>query len=364
MVDVGDDAEVPDGRLGHDAENIVEDPYPDADRHARHHEEPSASEPPADRRCSSPPRCRGRCPVRARCCSGSRPSASTSSRSTSAPACYPVALPATPGSEAAGVVEAVGEGVARLQARRPGRVHECRRRLRRVRPGARPSRLVRIPEGVTHPAGRGGAPAGHDGAVSHHVHLCRSGRVIPAWCTRRPAAPVCCICQVARKRGATRHRHRIHRREGGTRARPPARHEVIVYTREDFVAADQGAHRRRRRAGGLRFRRAAPLSFPGLDCLAPRGMMVLFGQSSGPVDTVRPRSSCAERLALPDAADAQPLHRDRRRAAVPRRRGARLGGRRHASRPHRRGVPARRAPPRRIATLEGRRTTGKVLLLP
>ena len=134
MVDVGDDAEVPDGRLGHDAENIVEDPYPDPVPMPADEGDPG----PGHRR---PRGARGRrgapagSRARARCSSGSRPSASTSSRSTSAPVSTRCPSRPTPGTEAAGVVEAVGDGVDGFAAGDRVASTECHRGLRGVRPG-------------------------------------------------------------------------------------------------------------------------------------------------------------------------------------------------------------------------------------
>jgi NADPH2:quinone reductase len=63
---------------------------------------------------------------------------------------------------------------------------------------------------------------------------------------------------------------------------------VIVYTREDFVAEvkrltdDAGVQVIYDSVGKTTF-------LPGLEVIAPRGMMVLFGQSSGPVAPVDPQ---------------------------------------------------------------------------
>jgi NADPH2:quinone reductase len=71
-------------------------------------------------------------------------------------------------------------------------------------------------------------------------------------------------------------------------AREAGADEVIVYTREDFVAETrratqgQGLHVVYDSVGRTTF-------LPGIDLLAPRGMMVLFGQSSGPVAPVDPQ---------------------------------------------------------------------------
>src|SRR5690606_14453871 len=64
--------------------------------------------------------------------------------------------------------------------------------------------------------------------------------------------------------------------------------EVIVYTRQDFVeetrrvTAGEGVNVVYDSVGRTTF-------LKGLDVLAPRGMMVLFGQSSGTVDPIEPQ---------------------------------------------------------------------------
>jgi NADPH2:quinone reductase len=71
-------------------------------------------------------------------------------------------------------------------------------------------------------------------------------------------------------------------------AREAGADEVIVYTREDFVArakditAGEGVQVIYDSVGKSTF-------LPGLDVIAPRGMMVLFGQSSGPVAPIDPQ---------------------------------------------------------------------------
>ena len=101
----------------------------------------------------------------------------------------------------------------------------------------------------------------------------------------------------------------------------------------------------------------------GLDCLAPRGMMVLFGQSSGPVDPFDPQllnQKGSLFLTRPTLA-----HYVAARAELLQRRGGavRLDRGRHARRPHRREFPLAAAAEAHTE-LEGRRTTGKVLLIP
>ena len=71
-------------------------------------------------------------------------------------------------------------------------------------------------------------------------------------------------------------------------AREAGADEVILYTQQDF------ATEARRLTGGagvqVVYDSVGRTTFAkSLDCLAPRGMMALFGQSSGPVEPVDPQ---------------------------------------------------------------------------
>ena len=57
--------------------------------------------------------------------------------------------------------------------------------------------------------------------------------------------------------------------------------EVIIYTKEDFAAKAKGMHVVYDSVGQSTFMKS-------LDCLRPRGMMVSFGNSSGPVGDIAP----------------------------------------------------------------------------
>jgi NADPH2:quinone reductase len=71
-------------------------------------------------------------------------------------------------------------------------------------------------------------------------------------------------------------------------ARQAGADEVILYTQMDFAAETKrltdgaGVHVVYDSVGRTTF-------LKGLDCLVPRGMMVLLGQSSGPVDPIDPQ---------------------------------------------------------------------------
>jgi NADPH2:quinone reductase len=64
--------------------------------------------------------------------------------------------------------------------------------------------------------------------------------------------------------------------------------EVVVYIREDFVSEVRRVTRGR--GVSVVYDSVGKSTFTGsLDCLAPRGMLVLFGQSSGPVPPLDPQ---------------------------------------------------------------------------
>ena len=198
---------------------------------------------------------------------------------------YPVALPATPGSEAAGTVHSVGEGVS---AYSPGeRVASTSVAGAYAEFGlVAADRLVRVPDRITT---RQAAAVLLQGMTAHY--LVNSTRALAPGdtCLVHAAAggTGLLICQVARKRGA-RVIGTASTEEKAALARAAGAHEVIIYTSEDFVARTKDL------TGGAGVQvvydsvgRTTFLS--GFDCLAPRGMMVLFGQSSGPVAPVDPQ---------------------------------------------------------------------------
>jgi NADPH2:quinone reductase len=89
------------------------------------------------------------------------------------------------------------------------------------------------------------------------------------------------LCQVAKRRGA-RVIGTVSTEEKAALARAAGADEVVFYTRSDFVAETK------RLTGGagvqVVYDSVGRATFEGsLDCLAPRAMMVLFGQSSGKV---------------------------------------------------------------------------------
>ena len=198
---------------------------------------------------------------------------------------YPVpALPAVIGNEAAGVVEAIGDGVAEVAV--GDRVAYCmslggyaERRLIAAR------LLVRLPAGV------GDAQAAAMMLKGCTVqYLLRRTYAVQAGDTVlfHAAAGGCGLiaCQWAKHLGATVI-GTVGSRDKAELARAHGCDHPIVYTEESFV------DRVRELTGG----RGVPVVYDSvgrdtfhdsLDCLRPRGLMVSFGNSSGAVEPFPP----------------------------------------------------------------------------
>jgi NADPH:quinone reductase len=198
---------------------------------------------------------------------------------------YPVALPATPGSEAAGTVIAAGPGVTEFREGdrvawqgSPGAYAEC---------AAVPAeRLVRLPEGVST---KQGAAAMLQGMTAHYL-ACSTFSLDPGdTCVVHAAAGGVglLLCQIAKRRGA-RVIGTVSTPEKATLAREAGADHVVLYTEQDFEAEV----RRVTNGAGVQvvYDSVGRTTFEqSLRCLAPRGMMVLYGQSSGPVGSFDPQ---------------------------------------------------------------------------
>lgn len=193
-------------------------------------------------------------------------------------------LPFTLGQEAAGTVEAVGPGVSGLAVGE--RVAYTGVMGSYAEKAAVPAdRLVKLPDGLS---ARDGAAAMLQGMTAHYLA-----------CSTYPlkAGDVCLVhagaggvglllIQIAKLRGA-RVFATTSTEEKAALAREAGADEVILYTEQDFAAEV------RRLTDG----RGVQVVYDGvgratfdrsLDSLARRGMMVLFGQSSGPVPPFDP----------------------------------------------------------------------------
>src|SRR5256884_6066806 len=169
------------------------------------------------------------------------------------------------------------------------------------------------------------------------------------------------LCQIARRQGA-RVIGTVSTREKAALAREAGAHDVILYTEQDFevevkrLTDNRGVEVIYDSVGKTTFDK-------GLNCLKPRGMMVLYGQSSGPVGPFDPQVlnqkgslfltrptlhhyiASREELALRAEEVFDWVREEKLRVRIA------------AELPLAQAAEAHRL-------LEGRRTTGKVLLIP
>jgi NADPH2:quinone reductase len=194
------------------------------------------------------------------------------------------ALPFVPGQEAAGTVIAVGPGVAEVAV--GDRVAYVGIQGAYAELAAVPAaRLVKIPPDVT---SRQAAAAMLQGITAQFLasstYPLRPGDVCIVHAAAGGVGQL--LCQVAKLRGA-RVFGTVSTEEKARIAREAGADEVILYSQQDFSAEA------RRLNGGkgvqVIYDGVGKSTFEkGLDTLAPRGLMVLFGQASGPVPPFEP----------------------------------------------------------------------------
>lgn len=198
---------------------------------------------------------------------------------------YKPPLPTTLGEEGAGTVAAVGDGVT--DVREGDRVawagHAGSYAEYAVVPA---SKLVALPAAVPFSLG---AAVMLQGMTAHYLVSTTWPLQAGQRCLVHAAAGGVglLLVQLAKKRGA----HVIGTAgsdEKAALARAAGADEVIVYTRDDFatevrrLTGGRGVHVVYDSVGKTTF-------LAGLELLVPRGMMVLFGQSSGPVAPLDPQ---------------------------------------------------------------------------
>jgi NADPH2:quinone reductase len=271
---------------------------------------------------------------------------------------YKRPLPLPLGLEGAGIVEEVGSGVTTVRtgdhvawSSIPGSYA-----THTVVPA---DRLVALPAGLD---ARVGAAAMLQGMTAHYLsHSTYPLKAGDACLVHAAAGGVgLLLCQMAKRAGArvfgtvsTEAKAKLVREAGAD--------EVILYGRQDFdveikrLTGGQGVQ--------VVYDSVGRATFEGsLNSLALRGCMVLYGQSSGPVGDLDP-----QRLAVKSLVFARPglVHHLTTRDELLRRAGDVLGWIQREELKIRIGATfplAEAAQAHR--ELEGRRTTGKVLLLP
>ena len=198
---------------------------------------------------------------------------------------YPMPLPAILGEEGAGTVEAVGDAVRTVAvgdrvawASVPGAYAEF---------AAVPAdRLVPLPPVVTTVQG---AALMLQGLTAHYLAESTFRLAARHRCLVHAAAGGVglLLVQIARRRGATVIAT-VGAEEKAELARAAGAQHVIIYTRQDFaeetrrLTDGKGVHVVYDSVGRTTF-------LSGLELLVPRGTMVLFGQSSGPVAPIDPQ---------------------------------------------------------------------------
>jgi NADPH2:quinone reductase len=268
-------------------------------------------------------------------------------------------LPFTPGSEGAGTVVAVGAGVRDVAVGDRVASQSFQGSYAELAL-ARADKLVRLPDGLET---RTAAAAMLQGMTAHYLATSVYPLKAGDRCLVHAAAGGVglILCQIARRIGA----HvigTVSTEKKAALAREAGAHDTILYTTQDFVAEVQritdGAmvHVVYDSVGATTFLKS-------MDCLAPRGMLALFGQSSGPVAPLDPNvlnQKGSIFLTRPTLG-----HYVATREELTWRAGEVLGWVRDASLKLRidRDVPLVHAAEAHRA-LEGRRTTGKVLLVP
>jgi NADPH2:quinone reductase len=193
---------------------------------------------------------------------------------------YKQELPFTPGVEGAGIVDAVGPGVTGLKADDRVAYAGPVGGYAEVRLMAA-DRLVKLPDAISTEQA---AAMMLQGLTAHmlvrQVHPVQSAETILVHAAAGGVGLI--LCQWAKALGATVI-GTVGSDEKAELARTHGCDHPIVYTRQDFVAEVE------RITGGAK----VPVVYDGvgrdtfiksLDCLARRGMMISFGNASGPVD--------------------------------------------------------------------------------
>lgn len=191
---------------------------------------------------------------------------------------YPAAPPIVLGSEAAGTVEAIGPDVKNVAV--GDRVAYAMARGSYAEYAVVPAwQLVKIPEGVDFETA---AAAMLQGMTAHYLTHSTYPLKPGDTCLVHAAAGGTgrLIVQMAKMLGA-RVIGTVGTEEKAHEAKKAGADEVVIYSKEDFTSKAKGVHVVYDSVGQATFMQS-------LDCLRPRGMMVSFGNASGPVKEFAP----------------------------------------------------------------------------
>ena len=191
---------------------------------------------------------------------------------------YPAPLPIVPGSEGAGTVEAVGPEVTNV---RPGdRVAYAMARGSYAEYAVVPAwQLVKIPDSVDFQTAGAVILQGMTAHyLTHSTYALKAGES----CLIHAAAGGMglLLVQMAKMLGA-RVIGTVGNEEKAKQAKAAGADEVIIYTKEDFTAKAKGMNVVYDSVGKSTF-------LQSLDCLRPRGLMVNYGNASGPAPEIAP----------------------------------------------------------------------------
>nr|WP_294838788.1 quinone oxidoreductase [uncultured Methylotenera sp.] len=192
---------------------------------------------------------------------------------------YPLPLPFIPGMEAAGVVESVGAGVTHLQAGDRVAYASVIGAYAESRLIAA-ERLIKLPDSISD---INAAAMMLQGMTARYlirdIYKVRAGDTILVHAAAGGVGLI--VCQWAAALGATVI-GTVSTEEKAALAKANGCHHPIIYTRENFAS----------RVLEITDGKKLPVIYDSvgkdtfmqsLDCLQPRGLMVLFGASSGPV---------------------------------------------------------------------------------
>jgi NADPH2:quinone reductase len=191
---------------------------------------------------------------------------------------YPAPPPIVLGSEGAGTVESVGPEVTNVV---PGdRVAYALARGSHAEYAVVPAwQLVKIPASVDFETAAAGILQGMTAHyLTHSTYPLKPGDSCLIHAAAGGTGQL--VVQMAKMLGA----HvigTVGSEEKAAQAKEAGADEVIIYTKEDFTTKAKGMHVVYDSVGQSTFMKS-------LDCLRPRGMMVSFGNASGPVENFAP----------------------------------------------------------------------------
>ncbi|GBC81471.1 2-haloacrylate reductase [bacterium HR10] len=197
---------------------------------------------------------------------------------------YPNPLPFTPGIEGAGTVEAVGPGVTEVRV--GDRVAYALSLGAYAEYAVVPAwKLVPIPDGVDSSVAAAAMVQGMTAHyLTHSTYPLQPGDT--ALVHAAAGGTGLLIVQMAKLRGA-RVIGTVSTPEKAQRAREAGADHVILYTQSDFEA--EVKRLTEGRGVDVVYDSVGRATFEkSLNCLRPRGLLVLFGQSSGPVPPLDP----------------------------------------------------------------------------